>query len=447
MDENRGGWKRWTTGARRDVLVAALVFLAAFFVFRRAPVHQLHDSKYTMLLAENLRAHGDFDLARYGLPHDDYHLRAAGEHRYYYFPGASAVLSVPFVAAMRLKGTTPVTPHGAYDEQGELALDAGLAALLMSFLAATVYATARQLLPVGWSLGVAAWAAFGTQVLSTASRSVWSDTWGIVLVLCAVFLLVRSSARGSAPNAVALALLAGVAYVVRPTNAAAIVGIGAVLAATRPRVLWRYALTLAIVAGGFVAHSLALYGAPLPPYFSGNRLAFPTPFVAVAGNLVSPSRGVLVYVPALLAVAAALVRYRRHVRFPHLVAAGGFVVLAHFVLLAGFWDWWGGHSYGPRLTTSLVPWFVLFAILAADAARTAVARQGLRVADRALFAAAGLLCAASIATNAVGAWSWAADRWNVVPDNINADRGRLWSWRRPQFLSPFVAEPETRLER
>jgi hypothetical protein len=56
-------------------------------------------------------------------------------------------------------------------------------------------------------------------------------------------------------------------------------------------------------------------------------------------------------------------------------------------------------------------------------------------------AVVGLLCVASIAMNAVGAWSFEADRWNVTPDNINRDPARLWSWRRPQFLAPVVPAP------
>jgi hypothetical protein len=53
----------------------------------------------------------------------------------------------------------------------------------------------------------------------------------------------------------------------------------------------------------------------------------------------------------------------------------------------------------------------------------------------------GLLYLASIAINAVGAFSRQASAWNGFPRNVDLDPGRLWSWRRPQFLAPFV-EPE-----
>jgi hypothetical protein len=447
-----GRWRRRS----REALLITLVWSTAFLVFRSAPVHQLHDSKYTMLLAENLLVHRDFDLARYDLPSDDYHLRTVGAHRYYFFPAGPAVLSVPFVAAMHARKVSAVRADGSYDERGELALDARLAALLMAAFAVLAYATARLLLPAGWSLGVAAVAAFGTQVLSTASRSVWSDTWGILLVGAGVFLLLHAASRasraslgsrmsrvsrGAPASAVLLATTLGLAYVVRPTNALAVAGVGVYLLVTERRAFSLFAVTIALIAGLFVAHSWHLFHAPLPPYFAGDRLDFRTPWVAIAGNLVSPSRGLLVYVPAVIAVGLTLARHRRTLRLRGLLGVAAFVVVAHFVAIAGFWDWWGGHSYGPRLTTSLVPWFVLLAVLAVDAARDTAGSHGTRPGDATFAAVAGVLCAASVAMNAVGACSFEADRWNITADNINSDTARLWSWRRPQFLALIVPAP------
>ena len=51
-------------------------------------------------------------------------------------------------------------------------LDAKLAAILMGGFAALSYFTARLLLTVPWSIVVALVSAFGTQVFSTASRSI-----------------------------------------------------------------------------------------------------------------------------------------------------------------------------------------------------------------------------------------------------------------------------------
>src|SRR5882672_1160934 len=162
---------------RMDILSGALIFLVSFWVFRHAPIQQAGDSRYWMLLSENLLHYGDFALDRYDLPESDYQLQRIGEHRYYSFPPGTSVLSVPFVALMHLRGVSAVRPDGAYNLGGELKLDARLAAALMAGFVGLVYFTARLLLPVSWSLAVALVSAFGTQVFSTTSRSMWSDTW------------------------------------------------------------------------------------------------------------------------------------------------------------------------------------------------------------------------------------------------------------------------------
>jgi hypothetical protein len=423
----------------RDAVLGSLVFAMVLGVFRIAPVQQSWDSRYTMLLADNLLRHHDFALERYKLPESDYRLRTIRGHQYYYFPPASSLLSVPFVALMRLRGVSAVRLDGTYSANVELELDARLAAILMAAFAVLVYFTARQLLPVGWSVGVAFVSAFGTQVLSTASRSMWSDTWGIAFVGGAVFLLLQSAAGARRLNVPLLATLEAIAYVVRPTNSLVLAGTGLYFLVTNRVALWPFAATAAAWLGGFFLYSWIHFHSLLPEYFVADRLEFFAPGVAVLGNLISPGRGLLVYVPAVVAVALLLGRYRSTVRWRALATLAVFVIVSHFVVLSGFAHWWGGHSYGARLTTSLVPWFVLLAILAVDASRRAREVRPFGAADLAVWEVAGILCVASIAINAVGAFSWETHKWNVLPEDIDHDPERLWSWRSPQFLAPFLA--------
>jgi hypothetical protein len=110
---------------------------------------------------------------------------------------------------------------------------------------------------------------------------------------------------------------------------------------------------------------------------------------------------------------------------------------SHLIVLAGFEHWWGGHCFGARLTASLVPWIVILEIIAIDAFRESFAQRALRTTDTAFLATAAVLSILSIAINAVGAFSREAAIWNVNP-NIDLKPERLWDWRRPQFLAPFI---------
>lgn len=401
-------------------------------------MQQAGDSRYSMLLAENLLRHGSFTLDRYDLPESDYQIERVAGHRYYAFPPGTSVLSVPLVALLHLRGLSALRPDGTYSLAGELKVDARISALLMAAFAALAYLTARLLLPVSLSVGVATVSAFGTQVFSTTSRSMWSDTWGILLVGLAAFLLLRSEARAEPANLPLLGTLEALAYVVRPTNSLVIVGTAIYVAWTRRRDVWQFLAAVALWLVLFFAYSWHHFHTLLPSYFSAGRLHFGDMAPALFGNLVSPGRGLLVYVPAVIAVGLVLALHWRTVRFRALLALAAFVTVSHFFILSGFGHWWGGHSYGARLTASLVPWLVLAAVISADGMRAAMRPKTHGPATLAVGLLCGVLCAASIAINAIGAFSQETARWNYAPENIDQTPERLWNWRRPQFLAPFV---------
>jgi hypothetical protein len=426
---------------RVDVFLGILVLVLSFCAFRRAPMQQMGDSRYAMLLADNLLRHGDFALDRYRLPAGEYQIEHVGGHDYYSFPPGTSLLSVPLVALGHLKGWSAVQPDGTYSLPGEAKLDARLSALLMAAFAALAYFTARVLLPPSPSLVVASVAAFGTQVFSTTSRSMWSDTWGILIVGGAAFLLLRAAARSERANLPLVGTLEAIAYVVRPTNAVVLVGTGLYLVWTRRRDVWQFIVAAGAWLALFCAYSWRHFHTLLPSYYAARRLRFDDVPTSLLGNLVSPSRGLLVDVPATVAIGLLLVVYWRAVRLRGLLALCSFVVVGHLVVLSGFDHWWGGHCFGARLTASLVPWIVLSGVIAFEAVRVTTRAQGGRAWTWAILVAAAVLCAASVVINSVGAFSQEASRWNYAPEDIDETPARLWSLRRPQFLASLV-EPD-----
>ena len=69
---------------------------------------------------------------------------------------------MPFVAAMRAVGVSTIAADGTYNRRNERGMQTVLASFLMAALAVLFYATARLLLPVGWSLLAALIGALGT---------------------------------------------------------------------------------------------------------------------------------------------------------------------------------------------------------------------------------------------------------------------------------------------
>src|SRR4051812_41076559 len=146
---------------------------------------------------------------------------------------------------------------------------------------------------------------------------------------------------------------------------------------------------------------------------------------SLARNLVSPSRGLLVFVPVLFFIIYLLVRYRT--QRTRLLCLSVVVFVFHLILISLFGRR-GGHCYGPRLMTDLVPWLALLSVLAVEARlrwgeHNPAGNSRLRV--RTESAIAGILLALSILLNGIGAWSHDAWRWNVRPTNIDKDPKRI----------------------
>ncbi|HUG37605.1 MAG TPA: hypothetical protein VML54_11675, partial [Candidatus Limnocylindrales bacterium] len=228
-------------------------------------------------------------------------------------------------------------------------------------------------------------------------------------------------------------------YFVRPTNVVAILAVTAYLLACHRGLFLRYALTGGAWLALFVVYSWVHFGAVLPAYYRAHRLGVGKLKLAAAGILVSPSRGVLVFVPTLFFVAYLIVRYRRRLPQPRLALIALATVVGHVAVVSGYWQWWAGHSYGARFTTGLVPWFALLAILGLRAMLDSREVGGPGVAGRGWeHAAAATLLAVSLFVNGRGATSEATVEWNSRPVDIDEAPRRAFDWRRPQFLAGLL---------
>ena len=435
---SEGNYKRvWTN----NLVVASLIAVALFLIFWFSPVHQVTDSNYSLLLSDSLITYSTFTLDQYAIPRhppmaqdfafkngEMYQLEWVRGRLFYFFPPGSSILSAPFVGMMKFLGVSPVNPDGSYNLQAEIKLEALLAAILMALAAATFYLTSRLMLSVTPSILVALGGALGTQVWSTASRALWSDTWGILLFAIVIYLLLRTEVRKTSLQPELLGTLLAWTYFVRPTSNLPILAITIYVALYHRTRLIRFLLTGAIWLALFAIYSWHYFGKLLPNYYLARRLTFGLFFEALAGHLVSPSRGLFVFVPVLLFSVWLLVRYRRQIELRRVLWMSLAVIAAHLIIICGFDHWWGGFCYGPRLFASVVPWFVLLTILGLKAAHPSRMQS--------IFGL--VLLGLSIFINARGAIARETWLWNTVPVNVDVAPERLWNWRQPQMLAGLL---------
>ncbi len=435
---------------KSDVAGGVILFITVLLTFLFSPVHQFADSKYSMLLSQSLLQYQSFTLDNYSIPRlpkkqqsgfisngDIYQLELVNGHIYYLFPPGSSMLSVPYVALMNIVGISAASQEASHSREGEAKIEASLAALLMAGLSSVIFFTGRLLLPFWWSLLVAYGSALGTQIWSTASRALWSDTWGIFILGLVVWMLVGVECKRYQVRPMLLATFLSWLYFVRPTYCIPIIAITIYIFLYHRSAFIKYALTGAAWLAAFIGFSEYHYGQMLPNYYQANRLSFDTFWLALAGNLISPSRGLLVFVPILFFVAYLLIRYRSEISHPRLIVMSLSIVVVHLIVVSGFAPWYGGHCYGPRYSTGIVPLFSLLGILSV---KSRLERHNKAVDDSLslwrtewTFGAILLLC--SVSLNALGATTYRTALWNIRPVNVDDAPERVWDWKNPQFLA------------
>jgi hypothetical protein len=417
---------------RRDLWVAALVFGAAFLLYRATPIPMLLDSKYALLTSESLLRHGSWDLSPF-LPElaklgstkllrehgqeSIYQLRVVEGRLLYVYPPGAPLLSVPLLALLRPFGSSALDAQGHYSRKLERRSQALMATLLTALAVALIYRVARYEVGSVEALFVAALAALGTTLWTVASRSLWSHTWSALLGAAAIEELLRwENGRPRRPELLGLLLVA--LFWARPTNAITAAAVALyVLVAHRPAV-WRLVATGVAGAAAYFVYSAVVWDAALSPYVARGasfdvRISFAS---SLARQLFDPGIGWLVYSPIVLAIACAFaVRgvpgdRRRLAALAAAIVAGH--VLYYNLRLHGI----GMGAPGPRLFTDVVPWVAWLGALALRAGHPAaapasVARPRSVAARWAIGCAVGLLAAASIAAHAEGAIQGRAGSW------------------------------------
>jgi hypothetical protein len=446
-----------------DATFALLIFGVCFFVFHSGTVLQVIDSRYTTAVSYSV-LHGNGVTMPEGLAHAEgkdlrRQIERVGEEDRlvpFYSP-MTAILEIPFVAGYELFGVSPATAQGGWDRSRETRILRFSAAFLSATLCVVLYGVARGFLPPGLSLGLVFAFAFGTQILSTLSRPYWTHTWGALLTALAILLTIRpwpNLVRLSAGIAVTCS---SVAFFCRPQTMFSVLALVAFLAMTRRWRQLRWFIGVgALWAGLGLVLSLVIYETALPSYFFSKwadqgrfepwRFDLRHYATGVTGMLISPGRGLLIYVPFVAwIVAVTLRRWQRLASRPLAMAAFGTIV-AHGWLLAQTSVWAGGQSYGARQLSDVLVWFFVLGVLAVQvvAAEWSVTKPAKRFW---LVGSLAVLLAFSIFVNARGAYAKATWRWNAFdrpPDwALHHGRSRFdppfaWNWRYPQFMAGLL---------
>jgi hypothetical protein len=300
-------------------------------------------------------------------------------------PIGDALFVVPFIAPATLVRHDPPNMD-VMNFVGKIAgSTACLGAAIFFFLAC------RRLFPAGaWPATLLL--ALGTSVASTASQAIWGHGPAIFWLCLALYLLTSPKSLGRADGSQTPArdcpsifFLAGICLglAVMARSATALFALGSGLAfVVRGR--WRDALGLTL--GGMIPvvfllwYNNEFFGDPIAGGYHDAGWKDRTPvWFGVAGFLVSPSRSIFVFSPALLLAPLGL----RHLlgassesvrAFRPLVLGWVAAAIATMLFFARWYCWSGGWCFGPRLLCETMPALCLLFACAYDSFRSRAAR-------------------------------------------------------------------------
>ena len=445
--------------SRRDLaassLAAWLLCLGLFAVYTASQVQMQTDSLWSIPSAASILHEGNADLDEYAPSFNQataYARAVYGGRTYYEYPPGVMVSALPFLALAEgaFSLGRPLLAHLGAPGAAALAwlelfqstgkVDLGsfhrteqlIASFYVCAAAGVLLVVLRKRVSARAALVTVLLFALGTTAYSTASRVLWQHGPGLLAIACVVWMLARPAQ--TARTAFFAGLAVALAYVCRPTHSITVVVVTAYFVLRFRRLLPAYFAGAVLVAAPFCGYNLHLYGSLLSPYYTHPLDASASSFfMALAANLVSPSRGLLVYSPFLVLAGVGFVQRWKGRELTPSEKAFAVIVLLHWVAISAFPIWWAGHSVGPRFFTDVLPYLVLFLAFPVQHVVEAPRQH------RALAGVLAVTAAFSVFFHWRASTSYDVHMWNSFPVNVDSAPERCWDWKDPQFLRAIPA--------
>ena len=347
------------------------------------------------------------------------------------FPPGIAILALPVLAPFVLaSGPGPLPDVTTLVRAGHLA-----AAVLESLATLLLWSVLRRFANARAALALVLLYFLGTSVRTVASQALWQHAGVHLALTLALWLALRE--RVSVRRELLAGLIMGFGITVRQTTAIVALGLARLpwppIAMVRIGAPILYAIGVGIGAVPLLAYNAIVFGSPFEQGYGDKPFYLQGTWTGLYGLLVSPSRGILVYEPWIVAALAGLaLAWTR----PGLIALRlrGLSIAAVLMLLlySQYEEWWGGRVFGPRFLDDLAP--AMAVAIAWGISQGLVSSTWRRIA----FWASAI-------------WSWVLfnaaalvydpNGWDTLPLNVNFVPARLFEWSDPQWLAVLAALP------
>lgn len=445
--------------------IKVVLFFAVFLGLFSARADQMYDSQFVFLVSYtiyhdhslNIRPYLDHDNLRASIyklmPNNVFKKTVDGSEQWRYgYPNLPAILSIPFVytadvLGFRFVGGDP-PKWWLYNET---ILQKFYTSLLAGIIAIILFNLARLWLSTKMSALIVIVLIFGSSMSSVLTRALWTDVYANLFIFIALSHIVYGYKISKNFNllllitTLAFAVLCKLTYLV---PAFFVVVLAFVVNRKK---------TLAIIFGGGLIvgcgliYNLINQGNLFGIYNFASFDGFD--FSRLAGLLISPARGVLIYwswilfiVPLWFLVRTQLTNFEKIVVAVTAIQFGIFLIL-----LSNFWFWHGGPGYGPRMFIPVMAWlFLVFIIVVShfinliNSSSTNSANPqispSLPAQFNVLIVVGFITCVLAIMLNMYGANQQKAHNlWYRQPLALGKTiNDRMWDWQDPPFLAGII---------
>ena len=403
------------------------IFLTCFLIylpFDLPTVGNASDNYWYVPSSISLLHEGNLELSEYNELIQDRSSYGIVRYRglpYNLFPFGTSLITLPLVVLgeFLFHNTDQITHF--------FAIAAFTAKVLAALSAAFLFVTVLRLtdsLPLSLFLSIVF--AFATSHFSLHAGGLWSHNTSLLLITMALCILV-----GPEQHLYLAAAPLAFAFIARPTVAVHIVFITIYVFLFHRRHFFRFACVGGLIGLLFMLFSYHVFGRLIPPYYGAGRLDFRHFGEALAGNLVSPNRGLFVFTPLFLGSVYGMYWSFKtktvDARFYRLLSL---MAVFHWVLISTFRHWWAGATIGPRFFGDNLSVLTLLLIPAVNQVRQ----------RRLLYPVAAFALLWSLWVQIHAVTSSQVYRWNFTPVKLGVDPSRIWDWKDMQILRTALPE-------
>jgi hypothetical protein len=396
--------------------------LFTFFIYTNSPVSNQNDSLWNSFTTYSLIKEQNFDLNEfeYLFTKTFYaNLYTVGDRYYNYYPYGISILSIPFVYSydlfFKLKGKNVLEEL----EKHAIKIDKFVSTCFILITSVLMFQIGKilelDLKRIYLSLFIFL---FATVNFSVLSRGLWQHTALSLLYTLVIYLYLKN-------QFVLLSIPLYFSYLVRPTSLVFILFLSIICIFKLKKKSYLFILLSTFVIILFISINQINFKNWNHPYYDFNKVSDSNTFLeALAGNLISPSRGILVYSSFFVFSIWGILFKKKKLGlnfFDYNLLLG---IILHFYFISKNSNWWGGHCFGYRLSSDILP-FLFFYLL------YYIKFLDMETINSKIFLVLVLL---SVMIHTRGAYHWETYFWNLKPNNIDENPSRNWNYKDFPFL-------------